>query len=140
MSGGRRASLAPARRQLKNHEIVEQERVQAITAALTAMKIKNAIPKTLTEPKEFHLETSDRCLASKAMMEERINLERESEEKLREVKANPVPNFNKIMQIQPSSKELTNPEEFKLRSISRHNVRIIYIYIKLCHFYILNLL
>lgn len=124
LSGGRRASLAPARRQLKNHEIVEQEKLQAISAALTALKIKNSIPKTLTEPKEFHLETSERCLASKAMMEERINLERENEEKMREVKANPVPNFNKIMQIQPSTKELTNPEEFKLRSIARHNVRI----------------
>ena len=80
------------------------------------------MPRELTEPKEFHLESVRRSQIAK--LNQQLRLEREQEElaRLREesVRAVPMPDFSHPFKPQPSLKELTEFKAFELESLDRH--------------------
>ena len=74
----------------------------------------------LTEPKDLHLRTSDRGLSYKALLEQKKQQEMKLSEEARKVKANPLPPKVVPFHPLPSTKSLTEFDEFHIRSINRH--------------------
>ena len=116
LSGSNSAAAAPARRQLPHHSILEKEKMMANTFSSQSTQ-----PLKLTQPKEFHLTTSDRYHMHKKQLEDRLKIEREQEEKSHVIQSKPVPSSlykpYKVYKVEP---KVTQTEEFQLRSVMRH--------------------
>lgn len=118
LSGGARASAAPAHKQKPHHTVVEQEKRTATAATTTAA----AVQLHLTEPKEFHLRVNSRGSVYQAQLAQQQRTEEEREEAARKIKAHPVPAqlLARPFQPTPSGKELTEFHEFRLRGAALH--------------------
>jgi hypothetical protein len=114
LSGGPRSSSAPARRQRPHHGEVERERKQRKAAEV----LRSRRPMMLTDPQGFHLSTSDRGKMSQAMLAQRMEEEKAEEQKRRNFKAKALDFQAKDRNFvpQPSTKELTDFNEFHLES------------------------
>ena len=88
----------------------------------TEPQITSAVPRELTEPKEFHLESVRRSQVAKIHQQMRLEQDEIEAAKLREasVKAAPMPDFSHPFKPQPSDKELTEFKLFELESLDRH--------------------
>jgi hypothetical protein len=118
LSGGKRSSSAPARRQRPSHE--ESEKVRR--DASNAWKLKNKQKSELTNPTDFNFKTTDRGNASKQAFQDKINRQILEEKAASEVHATPFNEkiFKKSFAVSTSQKELTEFSEFKLLSEERH--------------------
>ncbi len=113
-NGGARASVAPVRRQRVPFNL---------TAAATAPAASRE-PLKITEPKEFKFRSDNRGEFHKAQMQKQLAQEQEALAAAREVKAHPMPDFNKPV-FQPDlvthKAPLTESKPFQLRSTARHS-------------------
>jgi hypothetical protein len=118
LHGPMRASSAPARRQRMSHQDVEKKKKEAALKAQAESKQRLK----LTEPEEFELQTSRRGLAARAALEARIRREQEEEKAKSELHARPFPEkvFKEMFIPAPSSKPLTEIEEFHLATDDRY--------------------
>ena len=96
----------------------EKKRKAKAKAASTFTQPKKL---TLTEPKEFNLQTEMRSSMYKSQFEAQIERERKMEKEMRDVKATPIyhppaPKYSKV----ETKKELTEPIPFHLQSEARH--------------------
>ncbi len=121
LSGGRRASSAPAHKQLPHHSVIKQQKMAALEEYKKRLTRVVGGGVQITQPKEFHLQSSERGLMHKVQFEERIRREIEEEEAARDIKAAPMPSFANQFVVKPCEKELTDFHEFKLRSEYRHS-------------------
>lgn len=110
MNGGRRASMAPERWQRQAyHKPADEPLVKGMTKM------------SLTQPKEFNLQTSVRGEARRSTQEMILAKQLQEEAEAREVKPIPLPNFHKCPSFkEPKRKESTIPTPFDLRSVARH--------------------
>jgi hypothetical protein len=115
LSGGRRSSSAPARRQRPHHDEVERERRQREAAEA----LRSRRPMMLTDPQGFHLSTTDRGKMNQAMLAQRLEEEKAQEQRQRDFKAHKF-NDARTFVPQPSNKGLTDFTEFHLQSDDRH--------------------
>jgi hypothetical protein len=115
-NNGRRASSAPARRQMPHHSVLEEKR----------QKAKGPKPqrKGLTDAKEFTLQTNSRSSLYHSQFEEQMQREMEQEQLARKVKALPLPSHrDKPFAFRaPIHKELTEAHPFNLHSEGRHSM------------------
>jgi hypothetical protein len=118
LSGGARASSAPARRQRLSHAEAEQKR------KVEAQKWKELAKRqlSLTEPEGFQLQTTQRGYASEGAMKARLQKQMEDEKKMSEVHARPFPEkiFKQAFVPEIAEKPLTEVEEFHLATTERH--------------------
>ena len=116
LSGRERSSSAPPVRQKPHHTVLEKQRQDA----------KTFVPKQvhlhITEPKEFHFQSDERGNIYKAMLQEKLKREEDSLKLQRQYHAQPVPTtiFRKPLQVKTSHKDLTEFQEFNLKSVARH--------------------
>lgn len=77
-------------------------------------------PRSLTEPEEFVLQSTRRTELARVVREQAQQRREAEAVALREaLKAHPLPDFSHPFVPQPSSKELTEPSDFQLKSIDR---------------------
>ena len=114
-NGGARASVAPVRRQRVPFNL---------TAAAATAPATSREPLKITEPKEFKFRSDNRGEFHKAQMQKQLAQEQEALAAAREVKAHPMPDFNKPV-FQPDlithKAPLTESKPFQLRSTARHS-------------------
>lgn len=115
LHGGDRASSAPSRRQRPHHKEQEKQRAEEADAWRKAK-----VASRVTEPLEFHLLTSDRGQAYQHMLEEYQRQEEELAKEAVKVKAMPLPDLSKSFHIKPSTKTVTAPAPFELKSAILH--------------------
>lgn len=118
-ANGMRASAAPARRQLPHHSSVEKAKEHEHAEKAGNVRL------SLTKPQPFRLMTSDRGELYKNMLQQKIQSELLSEKEAANMKfTHPVPlivkDGSKVFVPQPSSKPVTNVEEFHLKSEAAH--------------------
>jgi targeting protein for Xklp2 len=117
LSGGQRASSAPARRQRPHHD--EVKRMKEQQEAEEREQRKRHL--SLTEPQAFNFRTEERGKAFQTVLEHRIHQEQEEERRQREFKAQPVmKTIEKPFVPEPCKQELTEFQEFHLVTDSRH--------------------
>ena len=118
LSGGRRASSAPPRRQRPHHDIVAKERSD------NELKERARVsrPMTLTEPEEFRLSTSQRGAMTREKLSRKLEEEAAEEQKKRQFKAQKFSNQPCSFIPQPSMKDLTDFCEFHLKTDERHTL------------------
>jgi hypothetical protein len=119
LHGGQRASSAPARRQKPSHEEEEKRR----RAEANAWKLKIKQRQELTNPVDVQLKTSERGNAAQMALQDRIKRQMMEEKRAAEVHATPFNEkiFRKSFEVTTSQKELTEFQEFHLKTDLRHN-------------------
>ena len=121
LSGGRRASSAPARRQRLSHREVAQQKENE---QRKIQQFLNQPPRTKpTAPKEFALITNRRGQQHRMMLQSKLKAELLAQKKAQKIHANPVPTAilerPAPLPVVPI-KEATAPQPFQLRSEALH--------------------
>ena len=121
LSGGRRASSAPARRQRQSHREVAKQKEDE--ERKLHKFLNQPPPANPTAPKEFSLATNSRGHHRNMMLQSRLKEELRAQKKARKIRAHPVPaailERPTPLPVVPI-KEATAPQPFQLRSEALH--------------------